>query len=391
MSEALPSLSDIYYSPSAGLRSAEQLYYRAREEGLDVSRREVSKFYKEQATAQQFLHRPVKAYYALSAYSPWSRVQADLLDVTTLAPPQNGGTKYLFNLIDVYSRTAFSEPMKSKSEAECLRAFKIIINKIKAMSHITPYRLDVDKEAGITGRAFKKYCKDEEININLAETNNEVSVVERFNRTLRMYLQRYKTAYKTRKYIDVLPAILRNYNSSYHQSLKGSPDQALRSEVSIEGYIACKNTKASKQKYNQAVIVVGSMVRVLKERSTFEKGTEAKWSSTIHEVTSIEHHLYHVTGRVKSYLKRQLQLVTHSENRNNEDAKVDSEHKYDSENEVEREEEKEREERRIQRRMAREGIAPHAYSGRDPNNSLEYRQQQEMLLIGDRRNRSGRG
>ena len=388
MSQSPTSLSELYYDTRTGLRSAEQLYYRARELGLDVSRREVHKFYKEQATAQQFLHRPVKAYYALSTYSPWSRVQADLLDVTTLAPLQNGGTKFLFNLIDVYSRTAFSEPMKSKSEAECSRAFKIIINKIKTMSHVTPYRLDVDKEAGITGRAFKKYCKDEEINITLAETNNQVSVIERFNRTLRMYLQRYKTAYKTRKYIDVLPAILRNYNSSYHQSLQGSPDQAVRGEVSIEGYIDSRNSKANKQKYNQAAIAVGSMVRVLKERTTFEKGTESKWSSTIHEVTAIEHHQYHVTGRVKAYLKRELQLVKEIQDRGEE--KADIEHKYDGENEVEEEEAREREERRAQRRLAREGMAPHRYSGRDPDNSLEYRQRQEVEALGDRRSRSGR-
>ena len=43
-------LRDLYHSPTAGYRSIEALYKRAREGGIEVSRKEVKNFLKSQGT-----------------------------------------------------------------------------------------------------------------------------------------------------------------------------------------------------------------------------------------------------------------------------------------------------------------------------------------------------
>ena len=65
-------------------------------------------------------------------------------------------------------------------------------------------------------------------NGTLYSTENEekLSVVERWNRTMKNIMWKYFTANSTQKYIDVLPGIVERYNSKYHRSIKLTPSDA---------------------------------------------------------------------------------------------------------------------------------------------------------------------
>jgi hypothetical protein len=77
------------------------------------------------------LHKPVKKKFAKRKVrvqkkdSTWSM---DLVDMTPWAP-QNDGYKRILNIIDVFSRYAWSKPLKSKAAKPVLDAFKAIINE----------------------------------------------------------------------------------------------------------------------------------------------------------------------------------------------------------------------------------------------------------------------
>ena len=62
-------------------------------------------------------------------------------------------------------------------------------------------------------------------NVQLYSTQNEEKscIVERWNRTIKRNMWKYFTANNTRKYIDVLPAIIAKYNNTYHRSIKCTP------------------------------------------------------------------------------------------------------------------------------------------------------------------------
>ena len=68
--------------------------------------------------------------------------QADLADMQSLAK-QNDGYKYLLTVIDCFSKYAWAIPIKEKSAASLLRAFKLLFEK-QAYPR-KPNRLQTDK------------------------------------------------------------------------------------------------------------------------------------------------------------------------------------------------------------------------------------------------------
>jgi len=69
--------------------------------------------------------------------------------------------------------------------------------------------------------------------------------VERFNRTIKGMIMQYQAANNSHRYLDVLPKILKNYNNTYHTTIKSTP-----TEVWVGEHIglARKNIKANVDK-----------------------------------------------------------------------------------------------------------------------------------------------
>ena len=65
-------------------------------------------------------------------------------------------------------------------------------------------------------------------NIKLYSTENEEksSVVERFNRTIKQMMWKMFSANNNTIYIDKIDELLKNYNSSWHRSVRMSPFSA---------------------------------------------------------------------------------------------------------------------------------------------------------------------
>ena len=79
--------------------------------------------------------------------------------------------------------------------------------------------------------SFKTLLKQNRITHHISvgedEHHNKQAIVERFHRTLRNLIQRYLDVYNTKKYIDVLPALIMNYNNTKHSTLKATPKSVL--------------------------------------------------------------------------------------------------------------------------------------------------------------------
>lgn len=308
-------LRALYYDPSTGFASASALYKRAKQQGLKVSLAKVKDWMKVQETSQVFHRRTVKAHYPLISYSPFTRIQIDLADVSQLSR-WNGGVKFLFCAIDVFTRFAFVLPLKSKGDAEVLAAWKAIVEQIVTRTGFPPSQLDSDQESSFMSRNFKAYCEELLISQKLLPIDDMkgTAVVERFIRTVRELLNRYMVAYNTKSYRAVLPALVENYNTRINQGIRTTPEDATtdpkyedRYWGLISGRVARASSAAEQGEYQG--LKVGDKVRVLLRKKAFEKGTAQKWSSTTHTVESFEDGLYQVTGRVAGYKPYELQVV----------------------------------------------------------------------------------
>ena len=87
----------------------------------------------------------------------------------------------------------------------------------------SPEKLQADKGTEFLNRNFQSFLKEK--NIHFFTTNSElkVSVVERFNRTLKTRTWKYFTAKNNRVYTDILQDIVHGYNNSYHRSIGRAP------------------------------------------------------------------------------------------------------------------------------------------------------------------------
>ncbi len=166
------------------------------------------------------LHKQVKSKfrrrktYAKGINELW---QADLVDLNSLAN-SNDSNRYLLTCIDVFSKVARVEPLKTKSGFALTRAFERIIVDAKCKL------LQTDKGTEFLNSAFQKLLKDREIRHYTSENDDiKAAVVERFNRTLKGAMWRYLTHANTRRYLDVLPQLVTSYNNTYHRSIKMAP------------------------------------------------------------------------------------------------------------------------------------------------------------------------
>jgi hypothetical protein len=152
----------------------------------------------------------------------------DLIDISKYSKWNNNHT-FLFCLIDILSKFAFVEPIKSKKSEDTLKAFK----KILKYSGRKPRMVQVDKGNEFKG-SYQAFCDAEGIKIFHVESELKASVIERFQRTLMERISRYVQHKNNYKFVHVLPDIVRKYNQGYHRSIKMSPkDVDKRNEMQV--------------------------------------------------------------------------------------------------------------------------------------------------------------
>jgi len=140
----------------------------------------------------------------------------------------------------------------------------------------TPKHLNSDQESAIMGSKFQKYLKDNGIvHHDYGEAEKRKSgIIERFNRTVRELLQKYFYVNKTRKWLEVLPDIIEGYNTSYHTTMKETPESIASGE------------KVSRQDVKPQYpndLKVGDTVRMLKSYGTFDKKSTLKDQELVHD------------------------------------------------------------------------------------------------------------
>lgn len=227
------------------------------------------------------LHKPIHHKYkrrrilVFNIDDIWS---ADLKDMSNLAK-YNKGYKYLLNVIDLFSKYAFTIPLKSKKSKDIINAFEKLFGARK------PNKLWTDQGSEFINNNFKKFLNDRNIELYHVYNEGKACVIERFNRTLGEMIQKYLTGNDTNKYIDVLQKIIDEYNHKYHCSIKMTPVEAskLENESKILKSFISKDHQSISPKYK-----VNDRVRISRYKKTFEKGYAPNWTKEIFIIKSIK-------------------------------------------------------------------------------------------------------
>ena len=129
------------------------------------------------------------------------------------------GFRFLLCVINIFSKYAWVVPLKDKKVISIVNAFQKILYK----SGRKPNKIWVDKGIEFQNNSFKKWFKDNDIEMYLIHNEGKFVVAERFIKTLKTKIYKYMTSVSKNVYIDKLDAIVDEYNNAYHRTIKMKP------------------------------------------------------------------------------------------------------------------------------------------------------------------------
>ena len=202
---------------------------------------------------------------------------ADLVDMRQFAK-QNKGYNYILTVIDVLSRYAWAIPLKNKKAGTVLDAMTKIITE----SDRHPKKLWIDKGAEFLNDEFQSNFH----NTYHTYSPFHAAPVERFNRTLKTIMWYKFTKHDTKNWVDRLDKLLRKYNNRVHSSIHMTPKKA--SDPSNAAYLLdLQDKKVDKIKTTKPKFKVNDIVRISKQKGTFDKGYTANWSFDLFKIVEV--------------------------------------------------------------------------------------------------------
>ena len=99
----------------------------------------------------------------------------------------NKGFRFLLCVIDIFSKYAWVVPLKDKKCVSIVDAFQKILDK----SGRKPNKIWVDKGSEFYNNSFKKWLKDDDIEMYSVHNEGKSVVAERFITTLKTKIYKY--------------------------------------------------------------------------------------------------------------------------------------------------------------------------------------------------------
>ena len=206
--------------------------------------------------------------------------QADLVDLSNIAYA-NDNYKWLLTVIDVFSKYAWLIPLKNKQAISIVEGFKQILKQDRY-----PKKLQTDAGNEFINKYLKKHLK----NVKMYVLNSEMkaSIIERFNLTIKLKMWRYFTFKQTHRYLDVIDDLVKSYNSSYHRTIKTSPEKVNKSnENQIFKNSYGYDKKVGDETFIKYKFKVNDKVRISKSKNIFEKSYTPNWTREIFSIHKI--------------------------------------------------------------------------------------------------------
>jgi transposase InsO family protein len=273
-------------------------------------------------------HKPVRQNFPgnpIIAHFTDDQWDSDLMFLPDLAN-YNDGYKIALVCVDVVSRFAWVEPMKTKHGEATTQAMK---NILKRSNPRKPMRLHTDKGKEFFNSHFKALMRDENIvHFATATDRSKAAIAERFNRTLKEKIYKFLDSNPSNnRFLEVLQDLVHSYNNTFHSSIKMKPAEvnckneatALwnlyheywtdeKDSVDDEFENKCKPAGSAKFQYKgtrdhknvrsqnvRNLLQVGDKVRLAKKKHAFKKAYKGMWTEELFTVSKIhKRHPYFV-------------------------------------------------------------------------------------------------
>lgn len=244
-------LTPLYSSAEHGFKGRDALFDEIKEYHPEISRRDVAYFLSNVESHQLHLVRDRnRTSRPIIASRPHERWEIDLVDMSKLAP-SNRQIKWLLNIIDVYSKYAWSKPLPNKRPETVRRVIAPLLRE-----H-APSLVQSDNGPEFAGITDNPAIKQIFIRPYTPQSNGQI---ERFNATLKRKIYELMTSRGTRQYIDKLNELIENYNNTRHSVTKHRPSDL------VDGTATWDMRRVRQGAQSYPVLQAGDKCRVAMER-----------------------------------------------------------------------------------------------------------------------------
>jgi len=222
LSKAIRRLQTIYYTPShpAGFTGNVKSLDSKKQKKTVKWLHQQDVYTKHRSLRRRYRRRRV---IVLGKNHTWG---VDLMDMTQIKT-QNNGYAYVLIVIDLFSKKIDLRPLKQKTPQHVIAAFDDMIQNGPVWNQEPPPAFLQSDSGTEFSRSFQNHLlsKYRIKHYHLLNPDIKSSITERAIRTIKSRLYRYFTHKETKRYIDVLPDLVRSYNARFHSSIGMAPNQ----------------------------------------------------------------------------------------------------------------------------------------------------------------------
>ena len=176
--------------------------------------------------------------------------------------------------IDIFSKYAWVVPLKDKKGISIVNAFQKILKE----SDRRPNKIWADKGSEFYNNSFKKWLKDNDIEMYSIHNEGKSVAAERFIKTLKNKIYKYMTSISKNVYIDKLGDIVDEYNNTYRTIKRKPIDVKDNMYIDFE-----KEVNNGDPKFK-----IGDHARISKYKNIFPKGYMPNWSEEVFSISKIK-------------------------------------------------------------------------------------------------------
>ena len=208
----------------------------------------------------------------------WSIDLADMIDYKV---SNNKGFRYIFIIVDNFSKYLWTIPLKNKYSQTITQDFSNILTKSKRK----PIKIESDRGKEWYNSIIQNLLKSKIIHHYSRYTDKGPSVCERVIRTIRNLLKKPVFEKGNADWLSELPSVVKKYNNTIHSSTKMTPIQASKKSNERKVYSNLKD----KREIQKPKFKLGQLVRTADIKRVFSKGDSTNYSYKLYTITEVIH------------------------------------------------------------------------------------------------------
>ena len=193
----------------------------------------------------------------------------------------NKGFRYIFVIIDNYSKNLWAIPFKNKYIQTITNEFSNILTTSKGK----PLKIESDRGTEVYNSTFQNLLRNNNIHHYSRFTDKGHSIAERVIRTIGNLLKKPNFLSGKADWLSEPPSVVKKNNNTIHHSIKMTPIQSSKKPNEKGVY----NNLRDKREILNPKYKLGQLVRTADIKKVFSKSDSINWSNKLYTITEVIH------------------------------------------------------------------------------------------------------